>query len=57
VTVRVHGTTAIVNGRATIDVDVDGTPRTLSNVFINVWVKSPGGWQMTAWQSTPVPNP
>jgi ketosteroid isomerase-like protein len=56
VTVRVHGTTAIVNGRATIEVDVDGAPRTLSNVFINVWVKTPAGWQMTAWQSTPLPK-
>ena len=56
VTVRIHGTTAIVNGRATIDVDVEGAPRTLSNVFINVWVRTSAGWRMSAWQSTPVPK-
>ena len=56
VTVRMHGTTAIVNGRASIDVDVDGVPRTVSNVFVNVWVRTAAGWQMTAWQSTPLPK-
>jgi ketosteroid isomerase-like protein len=56
VTVRIYGTTAIVNGRASIDVDVDGVPRTVSNVFVNVWVRSATGWQMTAWQSTPLPK-
>ena len=57
VTVRVFGGTAIVNGRSHIDVDVDGTPKALANVFLNVWVKNPSGWQMTAWASTPVPTP
>jgi len=55
-TVRIHGTTAIVNGRSLIDVDVEGVPKSLANVFINVWVRTPGGWQMTGWQSTTVPK-
>jgi ketosteroid isomerase-like protein len=55
VTVRLHGQVALVNGRSFIDVDVEGTPRALSNVFINVWVQTPQGWRMTAWQSTPLP--
>jgi ketosteroid isomerase-like protein len=56
VTVRIHGTTAIVNGRGFIEVDVDGVPRSLTNAFMNVWVRTPEGWRMTAWQSTPVPQ-
>lgn len=54
VLVRVHGTTAIVHGSLTIDLDVDGEPTTLRNVFLSVWVKTEGGWQMAAWQSLPV---
>jgi len=56
VTVRIHGTTAIVNGRGFIEVDVDGAPKSLANAFVNVWVRTPAGWQMTAWQSTPAPR-
>lgn len=57
VSVKVHGDVAIVNGRAFIDVDVDGTPKSLSSVFVNAWVRTPSGWRMTAWQSTAVPKP
>ena len=56
VTVRSHGTTAIVNGRGFIEVDVDGVPKSLANAFVNVWVRTAAGWQMTAWQSTPAPR-
>jgi hypothetical protein len=54
--VRVHDTIAIVNGRSFLEVDVDGVPKSLANVFVNVWVRTPAGWQMTAWQSTPLPK-
>lgn len=54
--VRVHDAIAIVNGRSFLEVDVDGVPRSLANVFVNVWVRTPVGWQMTAWQSTPLPK-
>jgi ketosteroid isomerase-like protein len=57
VTVRVHGTIAIVNGRGFIEVDVEGVPKSLAYVFVNVWVRTPAGWQMTALQSTSVPKP
>jgi hypothetical protein len=56
VTVRVHGATAIVNGRGFLEVDVDGAPKSLANAFVNVWVRTPEGWRMTAWQSTPLPK-
>lgn len=54
--VRIHGAIAIVNGRSFLEVDVEGVPKSLANVFVNVWVRTPGGWQMTAWQSTPLPK-
>jgi hypothetical protein len=54
--VRVHDAIAIVNGRSFLEVDVDGVPKSLANVFVNVWVRTPAGWRMTAWQSTPLPK-
>jgi hypothetical protein len=54
--VRIHGDVAIVNGRSAIDVEVDGMPRSLRNAFTNVWIRTPSGWQMTAWQSTNLPQ-
>lgn len=56
VTVRIHGTTAIVSGRAFIEVEVNGAPKSLAIVFLTVWVKTGPGWQMTALQSTPLPR-
>ena len=56
VTVRIRGTTAIVNGRAFIEVEVNGAPKSLAIVFLTVWVRTSAGWQMTALQSTPVPG-
>ncbi len=55
VVIDVYGDTAVVTGRAKMDAVVAGTPRTLNNRFLNVWAKGPRGWQMVAWQSTPIP--
>ena len=33
----------------------DGTTRTVNGRFMNLWVKRNGKWQMTGWQSTPIP--
>jgi ketosteroid isomerase-like protein len=53
---QVHGDDCvIVTGRARIELLADGQPKTLNSAFTNVWVKGPKGWQMTAWQSTPLP--
>lgn len=54
VVIDVYGDTAVVTGRAKIEAIVAGTPRTLNNRFLNVWAKGPRGWQMVAWQSTPL---
>ena len=50
-----YGDTVVVTGRAVIDVVVAGAARKLNNRFINVWANGAKGWQMVAWQSTPIP--
>jgi ketosteroid isomerase-like protein len=56
VTVRVYGDVAIMHGQVTIEAEVGGSPRTLNNVFVNVWVKRSGRWQLVHWASTPIPK-
>ena len=53
--IQVHGDCAVVTGEAVIDVILAGAPRTIHNRYIDVWAKTSGGWQMVAWQSTPIP--
>ena len=53
--IQVHGDTAVVTGEVRLDVLLEGNPRALTSRFLNVWTKGPKGWQMVAWQSTPVP--
>jgi hypothetical protein len=50
--VRLFGDTAVVSGQARIDL---GT-RILNARYTDVWVKGAEGWQMVAWQSTPIPT-
>jgi ketosteroid isomerase-like protein len=53
--VRFLGEVALVNGKAAIEVDVDGKPRSLRLVFLNAWTRTPQGWKFVAWQSCPLP--
>lgn len=53
---RLYGDVAVVTGRATINVAVNGADKKIKNVYTNVWVKRAGGWQMVHWQSTPLPQ-
>jgi len=53
--IQVNGDCAIVTGQVRIDILIDGAPKVLNSRFTNVWIKGPQGWQMAAWQSTPVP--
>jgi ketosteroid isomerase-like protein len=53
--IQVHGDTAVVTGQARIDILIDGKPRIMNSRYTDVWVKGPAGWQMVAWQSTPIP--
>ena len=54
--VRFAGDTALVTGRAQLEAEVNGQPRTLKLVFLNAWTKTPKGWKFIAWQSTPQPT-
>jgi len=54
--VRFLGEVALVNGKAAIEVDVDGKPRSLKLVFLNAWTRTPQGWRFVAWQSCPLPG-
>ena len=53
--VQVLGDTALVTGKAQIEAEVNGQPRSLKLAFLNVWTKTPKGWKFIAWQSTPLP--
>jgi hypothetical protein len=52
VTVRSYGDTAVVQGKATIDVVSSGRDVHVLLVFTDVWVKREGRWQMVSWHST-----
>jgi ketosteroid isomerase-like protein len=53
--VRLVNEVALVNGRAQIEADIGGEPRTLKLLFLNAWAKTPQGWKFVAWQSCPQP--
>ena len=52
--IQVHGDCAVVTGQVRIELLVDGKPKTLNSAYTNVWIKGAKGWQMVAWQSTPI---
>jgi hypothetical protein len=51
--VRVIGEMALVTGRAAIEAEIGGQPRSLAAVP-QAWAKTPQGWRFVAWQSTPL---
>jgi ketosteroid isomerase-like protein len=53
--IQVHGDCAIVTGQVRIELLSEGKPKTLNSAYTNVWIKGAKGWQMVAWQSTPLP--
>ena len=53
--IQVHGDCAVVTGQVRIELLSSGQPKKLNSRFTNVWVKGAKGWQMVAWQSTPLP--
>jgi ketosteroid isomerase-like protein len=52
--IQVHGDCAVVTGQVRIELLSDGKPKTLNSAYTNVWIKGVKGWQMVAWQSTPI---
>jgi hypothetical protein len=53
--IQIHGDCAVITGRVRIELLSEGKPKTLNSAFTNVWIKGSKGWQMVAWQSTPLP--
>jgi ketosteroid isomerase-like protein len=53
--VQIYGDTALMTGRASIEVDIGGQPKALKLLFLNAWTRTPQGWKFVAWQSTPLP--
>ncbi len=54
--VEVVGDTAIVVGRMTADVEVQGVLKTIDNLALAVWIREPGGWRLLAYAPTSLPR-
>lgn len=53
--IQLHGDCAVVTGQVRIELMSEGKPKTLNSAYTNVWIRGTKGWQMVAWQSTPLP--
>lgn len=53
--VEVRGDTAIVVGRMTADIDVQGVPKTIDNLALAVWTRASGVWRLLAYAPTSLP--
>lgn len=53
--VRIFGDVALMRGKAAIEVDIGGQPKSLRLLFLNAWTRTPQGWKFVAWQSCPQP--
>lgn len=51
----VVGDTAIVTGRLSAVVSVNGSHRNLNNLYLVVWAKADGTWKCLAYQPTVIP--
>ena len=54
--VEVAGDAAIVVGRMTADLDVDGVPKTIDNLALAVWTRAAGAWRLLAYAPTRLPD-
>jgi hypothetical protein len=54
--VEVVGDTAIVVGRMTSDLEVQGVPKTIDNLALAVWTRASGGWRLLAYAPTSLPR-
>ena len=54
--VRFFGDVALTRGRAAIEVDIGGQPKSLRLLFLMAYTRTPQGWKFAAWQSCPQPQ-
>ena len=54
--IQMHGDCAVVTGQVRIELLSEGKLKTLNSAYTNVWIRGVKGWQMVAWQSTPLPG-
>lgn len=54
--VEVLGDTAVVVGRMTADLSVDGTRKTIDNLSLAVWTRTAAGWRLLAYAPTRLPD-
>lgn len=54
--IEVVGDSAVVVGRMTADLDVDGQPKTIDNLSLAVWVRRDGTWQLLGYAPTRLPD-
>ena len=54
--VRVRGDIGLVNGVSEMHVENAGKEQRFTIRYLAVYVRQADGWQMTAWQSTKVPD-
>jgi Domain of unknown function (DUF4440) len=53
--VEVVGGTAVVAGRMTADLDVDGVGKTIDNLALAVWTRTAEGWRLLGYAPTTLP--
>ena len=56
VKIRVYGDTAILTGKAKVEVVSGGNPLTFGLIFTDVYTKKEGQWQMVSWHATRLPE-
>ncbi|KAA0073243.1 nuclear transport factor 2 family protein [Tardiphaga sp. P9-11] len=54
--IRIVGHAALVTGRMTGEVTIDGQLRKLNSRTTVVWIRHDDRWQMLTFQSTPIPS-
>jgi hypothetical protein len=54
--IEVLGDSAIVVGRMTADLTVDGTRRTIDNLALAAWTRTAEGWRLLAYAPTRLPD-
>ena len=56
VTVRLHGTTAIITGRTDMRGSFEDTPFAAASRYTHIYVHRDGGWHLAAAQGTMIPE-